>query len=232
MCNAWNHSPDCNCGWGGEGHLGGNPTPFRVSSSSLDGFKTIESFTNPNARCPICNAQVFFYQNASGSKVYFNELGPPWEKHPCMQVEAKGITHLTPPSSQEVKTIGIQESELAKWMPVLEPKINEIGNGILKVTQGDEEKYPWRKPFYCVGGVTSGNNKHCTLPGKHLNDEFHVDFIFYRPIVNAAPIYLLDFYNTTKGSCILYASYDIQSSIKIKKALRDSFLSTSLQKQQ
>jgi len=22
MCNAWNHPPDCTCGWGGEGHLG------------------------------------------------------------------------------------------------------------------------------------------------------------------------------------------------------------------
>lgn len=22
MCNAWNHPPGCNCGWGGEGHKG------------------------------------------------------------------------------------------------------------------------------------------------------------------------------------------------------------------
>jgi len=42
------------------------------------------TFVNPNAECPVCGAQVFFYQNALGSRVYFDELGPPWPKHPCM----------------------------------------------------------------------------------------------------------------------------------------------------
>ena len=41
------------------------------------------SFTNPNADCPVCGAAVFFYQNKFGSRVYFDELGPPWPKHPC-----------------------------------------------------------------------------------------------------------------------------------------------------
>lgn len=26
---------------------------------------------------------MFFYQNEHGSRVYFDELGPPWPKHPC-----------------------------------------------------------------------------------------------------------------------------------------------------
>jgi hypothetical protein len=26
---------------------------------------------------------VFFYQNSFGSRVFFDELGPPWPKHPC-----------------------------------------------------------------------------------------------------------------------------------------------------
>lgn len=37
----------------------------------------------PNATCPVCGAPVFFYQNEFGSKVFFDELGPPWPKHPC-----------------------------------------------------------------------------------------------------------------------------------------------------
>ena len=41
------------------------------------------SFVNPNARCPVCNDPVFYYQNEFGSRVYFDELGPPWPKHPC-----------------------------------------------------------------------------------------------------------------------------------------------------
>lgn len=39
---------------------------------------------DPNARCPICGAAVFFYSNGFGSRVYFDALGPPWPKHPCM----------------------------------------------------------------------------------------------------------------------------------------------------
>lgn len=37
----------------------------------------------PNAFCPVCGAHVFFYANEFGSRVYFDEIGPPWPKHPC-----------------------------------------------------------------------------------------------------------------------------------------------------
>lgn len=40
-------------------------------------------FLTPNARCPVCGQQVFFYQNQFGSRVFFDEVGPPWPKHPC-----------------------------------------------------------------------------------------------------------------------------------------------------
>jgi hypothetical protein len=40
-------------------------------------------FVNPNARCPECGAAVFFYANQHGSRVFFDDLGPPWPKHPC-----------------------------------------------------------------------------------------------------------------------------------------------------
>jgi len=38
---------------------------------------------SPNADCPVCGSPVFFYQNAAGSRVFFDELGPPWPRHPC-----------------------------------------------------------------------------------------------------------------------------------------------------
>ncbi|MBV1777681.1 hypothetical protein KRR55_00995 [Paeniglutamicibacter sp. ABSL32-1] len=38
---------------------------------------------NPNAFCPVCGAKVYFYANEFGSRVYFDEIGPPWPKHPC-----------------------------------------------------------------------------------------------------------------------------------------------------
>lgn len=37
----------------------------------------------PNAVCPVCGAFVYFYANEFGSRVYFDEIGPPWPKHPC-----------------------------------------------------------------------------------------------------------------------------------------------------
>lgn len=40
-------------------------------------------YINPNADCPVCGLPVFFYQNEHGSRVYFDELGPPWPKHLC-----------------------------------------------------------------------------------------------------------------------------------------------------
>lgn len=43
----------------------------------------VETFAKPNARCPVCGASVYFYSNEHGSRVFFDELGPPWPKHPC-----------------------------------------------------------------------------------------------------------------------------------------------------
>lgn len=45
-------------------------------------------FINPNAECPVCGDRVFFYQNRFGSRVFFDELGPPWPKHPCTDLSA------------------------------------------------------------------------------------------------------------------------------------------------
>src|SRR5208282_1597883 len=46
-------------------------------------FITYPSYINPNARCPVCGASVYFYQSPYGGSVFFDELGPPWPKHPC-----------------------------------------------------------------------------------------------------------------------------------------------------
>lgn len=43
------------------------------------------SFTIPNSTCPICGERVFYYENSHGSKVWFDDLGPPWPIHGCFQ---------------------------------------------------------------------------------------------------------------------------------------------------
>lgn len=75
-CNAHNHHPDCDCGWGGVFY---EPT---VQCPKPDWSKE-SSHTTPNAKCPVCSASVFFYKSADGAAVFFDSLGPPWPKHPC-----------------------------------------------------------------------------------------------------------------------------------------------------
>lgn len=104
-CNAHNHPSDCHCGWGGTWHgnvpYGGggvrSASAPRVEIISPDPTTSIDrrirfgdfhGLTIPNARCPVCGASVFFYQNVHGSRVFFDELGPPWPKHPCTDKRA------------------------------------------------------------------------------------------------------------------------------------------------
>lgn len=54
---------------------------------ATEGFA--KCFVNPNAQCPVCGGSVFYYQNEYGSRVYFDQLGPPWPKHPCIDVAKK-----------------------------------------------------------------------------------------------------------------------------------------------
>jgi hypothetical protein len=48
----------------------------------------------PNAACPVCGQAVYFYANEHGSRVYFNELGPPWPKHGC--TDRRQVAQKTP----------------------------------------------------------------------------------------------------------------------------------------
>ncbi len=76
-CNAWNHPPECACGWGGEFGAA------RLTENALHWPTVQGSYLNPNARCKKCGDSVFFYKSANGGSVLFDSLGPPWPKHPC-----------------------------------------------------------------------------------------------------------------------------------------------------
>lgn len=88
MCNASNHSPSCRCGWGQgyNSHFSqyGESYPEPQLASAIRTGKRYESYLNPNATCTRCGANVFFYQCPNGGRVFFNDVGKPWEKHGCM----------------------------------------------------------------------------------------------------------------------------------------------------
>jgi hypothetical protein len=50
------------------------PIPTHSLSCTTRAFKT---------NCPHCKETVFYFSCSCGSKVFFNELGYPWEKHDC-----------------------------------------------------------------------------------------------------------------------------------------------------
>ena len=66
------------------------------SNSHADAFGSISDFLNTNAKCPVCKKAVVYYQNYSGSKVYFDSAGWPWPKHECTdkaKIDSPCVTH-------------------------------------------------------------------------------------------------------------------------------------------
>lgn len=157
MCNAWNHPPDCTCGWGGDGHLGRSAGGFQQPVSApravlQSQFRVAASFTNPNANCPVCGASVFFYQSPTGGRVFFDDLGPPWPKHPCTD-------NRTPAGSNARSVIA----------------------AVAAVSATGERRPQWLddgwSPFICADAQPStGNAGYCRLVGR-LGDALTVLYL-------------------------------------------------------
>jgi len=97
MCNANNHPPNCQCGWGGVSYGGSadssswlfnkGPRLRKLGRQTGTSSPLSGGYTVPNQRCPVCGAQVYFYESPYGGRVFFDSLGPPWPKHPCTSNE-------------------------------------------------------------------------------------------------------------------------------------------------
>lgn len=136
MCNAWNHPLNCTCGWGGEGHSGRSTFSYFVPAAQSWWPRaltnTYDSYVNPNASCPVCGAAVFFYQSPSGGRVFFDELGPPWPKHPCTDNASRpGKLTSAPSVTTEAATYAWQRSG---WQPFAIESIIGIDKDFLKIT--------------------------------------------------------------------------------------------------
>lgn len=66
-------------------------------------FDEPRSYLNPNAKCPVCGKSVFFYQSEHGGRVFFDDLGWPWQKHPCTdRLAGQPSTAIYAPSGSSV----------------------------------------------------------------------------------------------------------------------------------
>lgn len=64
--------------------------------------------TEPNSRCPVCGDRVWFFRNEFGGCAYFDALGPPWPKHPCMDLPSDD------PMTRQARREAIQAWEKAQ----------------------------------------------------------------------------------------------------------------------
>lgn len=101
-------------------HSANGSVPDQPRTHHRLAFSTYESFTIPNARCPFCPARVFFYQSPYGGKVYFDRLGVPWPKHPCMDTGRQRSPEQLVRSpliqgSQSSETVGVAAVNTPSW---------------------------------------------------------------------------------------------------------------------
>lgn len=92
-----------------------NPRERQPRSATLPAsrFGYARTIARPNATCPVCGASVYFYSNSHGSKVYFDDLGPPWPKHPCMDRRGEtASTTFVPGLSQVFSSSGARSDAL------------------------------------------------------------------------------------------------------------------------
>lgn len=143
-CNAWNHHHGCNCGWGGDTGGGGRyraPAPAPVNVWTSPRYRDLESYVNPNATCPVCGAAVFFYQSPYGGRVFFDEFGPPWPKHPCTDSDSGlglGAQHIPAPARDSERSAVAEPVPRAprdSWAPLVVQRMVPAGSVDLILTE-------------------------------------------------------------------------------------------------
>ena len=130
------------------------------------GWVEYPSYVNPNAKCPVCGADVYFYQSPYGGRVFFDELGPPWPKHPCTSSNDLSVRRTV--RDFEVEQLFSTLSQQAETNPQLEnfePRVDSPANQLKP-----NRKLPeWRKAGWnplllskaesAGGGITIGGSE-------------------------------------------------------------------------
>lgn len=108
-------------------YIDGRPKPIHVNGGWCSGsrsgqadrgfmapekpFTTVASFINPNAHCPVCGDRVYYYQSPYGGRVFFNDIGWPWDKHGCTDNPRSQQGTLRVPTKSNHHTFRSREGE-------------------------------------------------------------------------------------------------------------------------
>ncbi|MET1117223.1 MAG: hypothetical protein ABWY08_20040 [Comamonas sp.] len=76
----------------------------------------------PNARCPVCSSSVYFYDLVNTGRVYFDELGAPWPKHPCTD------------KLSEFNAGAVNAGDAIKWVTVVKIEVELADKGMLRLS--------------------------------------------------------------------------------------------------
>lgn len=192
MCNAWNHRPNCTCGWGGWGATYSRgvtvaPTRLLPASKIINPIyaQGLASYTNPNAHCPVCGAQVFFYQSQDGGRVFFDHLGKPWPKHPCTDNSITGaprIKGVAKPASAEIPFVSL--SVHASALPDIEVLDGLIESGPLRLFC-KQPGLSARAPFF-VSPLPGGDQFRVSTVRFVGADVEAVEFLAFKSIMSLA----------------------------------------------
>lgn len=131
-------------------HVDGQVTPIHLNGGWCSGgggmvsgvpsngvFGTYASYVNPNARCPECNEQVYFYQSPFGGRVFFDNLGWPWPKHRCTdnpRAQSEKLHSLEPTRSRPFRSTGGEKTKIFRLDELVTEgnhmrlKLCELGN--------------------------------------------------------------------------------------------------------
>ena len=98
----------------------------QVTTDLISVVGTPHSYTTPIA-CPICGDAVFLYQSEHGGRVFFDELGPPWPKHPCTDGARAVQSTASVATDQSLPTRRYSWQE-AGWLPVTDVIVESAGS--------------------------------------------------------------------------------------------------------
>lgn len=93
------------CGWGGEGSRGGGGSYGRGGWRPQSTWAGKAGLDSPNAKCPVCDAEVYFIRPERGGSIWLDECGPPWPKHPCMDSEVVRASYPEPVQVPNLRSV-------------------------------------------------------------------------------------------------------------------------------